>query len=88
VVDGDYKLILDTYRNEIFLELYNVREDPQEKDNLAAAPAYEARTKALLAMLRQHMRDTDDLLKLPDQIYENFVKNYIKKQEKTSGDDQ
>lgn len=86
VVEGDFKLIMDTYKDEIFLELYNLKKDPEEKENLAANPQYEAMSKQLIAHIREHMVATNDLLKFPDNVYENFVTHYLKKQ-KSSGDD-
>lgn len=85
-MEGDFKLIMDTYKDEIFLELYNLKKDPEEKENLAADPQYEAMSKQLIGHIREHMAATNDLLKFPDNVYENFVTHYLKK-EKSSGDD-
>ncbi|HVT85636.1 MAG TPA: sulfatase-like hydrolase/transferase [Chitinophagaceae bacterium] len=79
VVEGDYKLIIDTFKDEIFLELYNVIADPEEKVNLVTDPKYETTTKNLIEKIRQYMSTTNDLLKLPDNLYENFLRHYLLK---------
>ena len=53
VVDGEFKLIMDTYKDEIFLELYNLKKDPQETVNLAADPKYESIRKKFMVELRE-----------------------------------
>lgn len=73
---GQYKLIVDIFKGEIFLELYNVVEDPQEKKNLAFDKAYEVITKKMVASIRTHMSETGDLLVLPDKTYIKFIQNY------------
>lgn len=79
IVDGEYKLIVDTFKGEIFIELYNVVKDPQEKENLIDGAGYGERVKGLLAKLRGHMRDTGDMMVLPDGVYEDFLAHYVKK---------
>jgi choline-sulfatase len=78
VVEGDYKLIIDTFEEEVYLELYDERKDPEETTNLVLDPAYEARTKKLIAEIRTHMKATGDGLQLPAHLYENFLTHYKK----------
>lgn len=65
VVDGNHKLIVDIFKDEVFLELYDTVSDPEETTNLAVDPGHEARVGELLAVLGAHMRVTGDLLPVP-----------------------
>lgn len=76
VVEGDYKLIIDTFEGQIFLELYNEKTDPLESRNLALDPAYAAKTKQLLTRVRGFMQETGDRFHLPDAIYAQFTAAY------------
>lgn len=86
IVEGDYKLIIDTFKDEVFLELYNVIKDPQEKENLVKDRQYESVTKNLIGKIRKYMADTNDHLKLPGNIYENFIAHYLNNDKSSSGD--
>lgn len=86
VVSGAHKLIIDTFRDEIYLELYNVEKDPQEKENLSRKPEYRALTEQLIRKVQEHMRQTGDLLKFPENTYQQFMTNYAKLNEKSDGD--
>lgn len=83
VVKGPHKLIMDTFRDEIFLELYNVEKDPQEKENLIRKPAYRALAEQLIHEIREHMHKTGDLLKFPENAYQQFMTNYATLNEKS-----
>lgn len=87
VIDGDYKLIMDTFENEIYLELYNVIKDSQETTNLVMDPKNKELTKKLITEIKNYMLNTHDLLKFPDDVYENFIKNYSQPDQKQVGDD-
>ena len=76
VVEGNYKLIIDTFKDEVYLELYNVAKDPQETTNLAPDPAYKAVAEKLIAEIRKYMRDTNDLLTFPEDAYRHYISNY------------
>ncbi|HYF52381.1 MAG TPA: sulfatase-like hydrolase/transferase [Planctomycetota bacterium] len=76
VIDGDSKLIVDMFKDETFLELYNVTADPEEMNNLAFDPAHGERIEAMLARLRAWMRDTGDLLQISENAYSRFVADY------------
>ncbi|MCY9660145.1 sulfatase-like hydrolase/transferase [Paenibacillus chondroitinus] len=77
IVEGDYKLIVDMFKNETYLELYNVIKDPQERENLAfQEQSYRERIEQMLQHLREHMQATNDLLELPNQIYDQFLQDY------------
>lgn len=78
VVDGDFKLIIDTFGPQRYLELYNLKSDPLESKNLALDPAYEKTTRRLIHQIRNYMHRTHDLLHFSDDIYGQFIANYRK----------
>ena len=73
-IKGDSKLIVDTFKDEVFFELYDVVNDPQELTNLA----FEAKdqVRPLFADLLAHMRQTDDHLALEPAAYDRFLSAY------------
>ncbi len=83
VVKGPHKLIMDTFRDEIYLELYDVEKDPQEKENLIGKPPYRALAEQLIGDIREHMRQTGDLLQFPENAYQQFMTNYAKLNERS-----
>ncbi|TBL78996.1 sulfatase [Paenibacillus thalictri] len=76
IVRGEYKLIADLFKDELFLELYDVVGDPQEQINLAFDEAQRERVEAMLSALRRHMAGTHDMLSLPPDAYEQFKRMY------------
>lgn len=76
VVRGSHKLIVDLFKDECFLELYDVVGDPQESVNLAFNPAFEKVVEELVASLRAHMQGTQDLLDLPADLVARFLADY------------
>ncbi|MCO5235972.1 MAG: sulfatase-like hydrolase/transferase [Chitinophagaceae bacterium] len=76
VIEGNYKLIVDSFKDEIFLELYNVIDDPQEKKNLAGDPAFASLVRKMTGYIKKFMRDTGDMMRLPDTLYETFINNH------------
>jgi arylsulfatase A-like enzyme len=76
VLRGEYKLIVDMFKDELFLELYEVAADPQEQDNLAFGESHRDQVEDMLSSLRRHMEDTQDLLSLPADAYEQFIGMY------------
>ena len=76
VMRGGYKLIADFFKDEVFLELYQVEEDPQETVNLAFQHEHEKEVRELLAVLKNHMKQTDDHLVLPENVYAQFLNHY------------
>jgi choline-sulfatase len=70
-------MIVDMFKNETYIELYNLTSDPQERENLAFnEQAYRARIEQMLQHLREHMQATKDLLELPNHIYDRFLQDY------------
>lgn len=76
VVMGNYKLILDMFKDECFVELYDLSKDIQEKENLAFNPQFAAKTNELLVALKTHMKASSDRLSIPDNLMNTFLKNY------------
>ncbi len=87
IVDGNYKLIVDTFKDEIYLELYDVINDSEETTNLAIDPKHEMLTKKLIAKIKQHMSGTNDLLHFPEDVYKNFITHYPKLDQKAGTDE-
>jgi len=76
VIEGNDKLIVDIFKDELFLELYDIAADPQELVNLAFEDASRVRIAELLEYLNQHMLSTGDLLTLQDDAYAAFIDKY------------
>lgn len=76
IIQGDNKLIVDFFKDEVFIELYNKAADPQEMNNLAFEIAYKDVVESLLDDLRTHMVETKDSLTLNKSIYSEFVRDY------------
>ena len=76
VIDGNYKLIVDMFQSERFIELYDIINDPQEGENLAFRPDQKEKVVELLSKLSQHMESTGDLLQLAPNQYDTFIADY------------
>ncbi|MDQ8183603.1 sulfatase-like hydrolase/transferase [Pelagicoccus sp. SDUM812005] len=74
VVDGNLKLIVDGFKDEVFFELYDLEADPFESRNLAFEQ--HASLPRFLATLSAHMQRTGDLLSLNEADYQSFQRNY------------
>ncbi len=66
IIKGQHKLIVDLFKDEHYLELYDVEADRMERCNLAFAEENAELVLDLLAHLRRHMAETEDLLTLPE----------------------
>lgn len=76
VVEGDHKLIVDFFKNELFLELYDLKKDPLEADNLAFNSSHRQTVSRMLETLRGIMRNTGDRLDIPEDAYDIFRRLY------------
>jgi len=74
VVKGNYKLIVDTFKDEIFFELYDIINDPQELINLAFEQ--QETVEMLYAELLSHMQRTNDHFTLTESDYPDFRQGY------------
>lgn len=72
VVSGDWKLIVDLFKDEVFFELYDTRTDPQEERNRAWQEP--ERVRAMLRVLRDEMKRTSDLLDVPQSAFDEFLR--------------
>lgn len=79
IVRGKYKLIVDLFKDETFYELYNLEEDPQEKENLLFDEEWDNLAKDMNRILRNHMKNSGDLLTMEPfdprkfrEIYQDF----------------
>jgi arylsulfatase A-like enzyme len=62
VRDEEWKLI--RYPQIDYTQLYHLKEDPQEINNLAEDPAYETKVEEMMQLLKTHHQATDDTLNL------------------------
>lgn len=77
VLKGRYKLIVDLFKDECYLELYDVVGDPQEKENLVfMSGELDSTIGDMLSELKEHMRATGDLIVLPNISLPLFRKLY------------
>lgn len=76
VVKDGYKLIVDLFKDETFFELYHVKEDRQEKVNLAFDEGYDGITEELLGILREHMKRTGDGIEIGEISLNEFRDHY------------
>ncbi len=76
IIRGNHKLIVDMFKDEVFLELYDLVSDPEETANLAFDPEHRARLTTMLNMLSTHMTETGDLLSVSDDTVDRFIQDY------------
>lgn len=76
VVKDGYKLIVDLFKDETYLELYHVEEDRQEKKNLVFEGGHDERIQEMLKLLREHMKRTGDEQVVKEIELEEFRENY------------
>lgn len=76
VVSGNHKLIVDIFKDEVYFELYDVCNDPQEISNLLFEEGNINLAQNLLNKLLLHMETTNDRISLPEIDLNEFIKNY------------
>jgi hypothetical protein len=67
---------LEPFKDEQFLELYDVAEDPEETTNLAFDTGHRERSNPLVGYVSDHMPETGDLLTLREKAVESFMNEY------------
>mgnify|MGYP004696250847 CR=1 FL=1 len=78
VLRGNYKLILDMFKDEYFIELYDTVNDREEKENLIfLSDGYDDLAYEMLGSLRAFMEETGDLIAMPDIDISIFRKEHI-----------
>ena len=82
VVQSQKKLIVDIFKDETFFELYDLKSDSQEMNNLAFEEKEEV--EKLFALLREHMKETNDLLEIEEGRYGEFLQDYVRLKESES----
>ncbi len=78
ILKQQYKLIVDIFKDERFVELYDLSKDSQESNNLMFDPAQASLARELINELRNYMINSGDRFHLPAGLYEQFVKTYKK----------
>lgn len=78
IIQDNSKLIVDFFKDEVFIELYHTKRDPQEMDNLAFEEDNRDLIEELLSKLRVHMEETNDSLTLYESSYREFMLRYKK----------
>ncbi len=76
VVKGKYKLIVDMFKDEKYVELYDVQNDPKESVNLMFDQKFANLSDELIIELSDYMKKTGDRLSLPKDLRTIFLKNY------------
>lgn len=76
VIKGNYKLVVDLFKDEAYLELYDVLKDTKESVNLLFNPSFAAIADDMIRELSTYMKQTGDRLSLPDDLRTRFLKNY------------
>lgn len=74
LIINDKKLIIDGFKDEIFFEFYNLKEDPCETNNIAFSATNELLD--YLAILLAHMKKTGDLVCIAPADFKSFCANY------------
>jgi arylsulfatase A-like enzyme len=77
LVRGNDKLIVDTFKDEYFFELYDVKKDPMEKENLAFLPQNREKIEQLFTELQNIMKKTGDRLSFSKSSLQQFYTNYV-----------
>ncbi len=86
VIKNQYKLFVDFFKDEAYVELYDLNKDPEEKQNLLFDKAYAAKADELIAELNGYMVKTGDRVVLPGNLRKSFLEKYtngIQKSDKT-----
>ncbi|MGN0906304.1 MAG: sulfatase-like hydrolase/transferase [Bullifex sp.] len=72
VIKDGMKLIADIFKDEVFLELYDLKNDRIESKNLIFDGNHDDVTMKLYRMLSDHMKNTGDMLSLPEPNIKAF----------------
>lgn len=75
IIQNNFKLIVDKFKDEYFFELYDVSTDPQEKQNLISTSEGALKVLPLFNTLLEHMELTKDSLKCERDSLWTFIKD-------------
>src|SRR5690606_1166079 len=78
VVVGDFKLVVDIFKDEFFIESYDLKRDQQETSNLAFDKQRQGRVRDMLDILARRMEETGGRLRIPADVYDKFLSAYTK----------
>jgi arylsulfatase A-like enzyme len=78
IVKENFKLIVDMFKDENHLELYDVTNDSEETKNLIFDKNYEVKANELIKELAQQMKSSNDRIALPADLRGDFLKNFVK----------
>lgn len=73
VIMGELKLIMDVFQNEVFFELYHIRQDPEETVNLLFEETVPEAASLMYSLLLEHMEKTGDSLTSMPEALERFI---------------
>jgi len=76
IVKGNYKLIVDMFKDETYLELYDLVKDKKESNNLMFDKNYAKLYDDMIHDLISYMQNTGDRLTLTKDISMQFLKKY------------
>jgi choline-sulfatase len=76
VINKNFKLVVDMFKDEAYVELYDLSKDPQEKNNLLFDKSYAGVADGLIEELRNYMKNSGDRLTLPQNLRSHFLKEY------------
>lgn len=76
VVAGKDKLIVDLFKDETYLEFYDLDQDVLETDNLVFKDQYDGRVKELLMLLKEHEKELGDEVRIPEVDLVQFRDHY------------
>lgn len=76
VIKGNFKFVVDMFKDESYLELYDVLKDPQETNNLLFNPSFAGVVDDMIRELSNYMKQTGDRLSLAADLRTRFLKNY------------
>lgn len=78
IIKDGYKLIVDIFKDETYLELYHVAQDRYEQENLIFESEYAKRAEEMLRLLGHHMQNTGDALTIENISLKDFCENYYR----------
>lgn len=76
IIHDNMKLITSYFKDEFFIELYDLNNDAQEMNNLVFDRGNRNVIQRLLSLLQHHMQHVGDYLEIPADAYDKFLEDY------------
>ncbi len=76
IIYSGYKLIVDSFQNEVYYEFYNINEDNEETTNLLFEDGFLQLANTYLDKLVIHMKEQEDIFAQKNFHLEDFIKKY------------